>query len=121
MQYRVVIKVSELSKREKEQEYAEKVRMANERIEHQEIMGVEEKWKDLRDTVLECDTEVCGCRRVGQGTRNGSEWWNDKVRIAVLQKRKVFEEWLKKRTEQSLDEYNEGRRRVKAVVRGTKR
>ena len=91
MQCREVIKVSELSKRVKEQEYAEKVRMAYERIEHQEIRSVEEEWKDFRDAVLECATEVCGCRRVGQGIRKGGEWWNDKVRIAVVQKRKVFE------------------------------
>ena len=54
--------------------------------------------------MLKCVTEVCDCRRVGHGIRKESEWWNDKVRIAVLQKRKVFEQWLKKRTEQSLDE-----------------
>ena len=36
----------------KEQEYAEKVRMAHERIEHQEIMSVEEEWKDFRDAKI---------------------------------------------------------------------
>ena len=40
---REVIKVSELIKRGKEQEYAQKVRMAYERIEQQEIMSVEEE------------------------------------------------------------------------------
>ena len=47
-----IIKVSELSKRGKEQEYMEKVRMAYERIEQQEIKSVEEEWKVFRDTVL---------------------------------------------------------------------
>ena len=67
--------------------------------------------------MLECATEVCGCRRVGQRIRKGSEWWNDKVRIAVVQKKKVFEQWLQQGTEQAFDEYREERRRVKAVVR----
>ena len=73
MQCREVIEVSELNKRGKEQEYTEKVRMACERIEQQEIRSVEEEWKVFRDTVLKCATEVCGCRRVGQGIRKGSE------------------------------------------------
>ena len=89
-----MIKVSELNKRGKEQEYAEKARMAYERIEQQEIRSVEEEWKVFRDRVLKCATEVCGCRRVGQRIRKGSECWNEKVRLAVLQKRKIFEQWL---------------------------
>ena len=40
---REVIKVCEMSKRVKEQEYVSKVRMAYERIEHQEIKSIEEE------------------------------------------------------------------------------
>ena len=72
MQRMEVIKVSELIKRVKEQKYAEKVRMVYERIEHQEIRSVEEEWKEFRDAVLECATEVCGCRWVEQGIKKGS-------------------------------------------------
>ena len=99
MQCRELIKVSQLSKRKKEQEYAEKIKMAYERIDQQEIRSVEEKWKVYRDTLLKCATEVCGCRRVGQGITKGIEWWNDKVRIAVLQKKMIFELWLQQRLE----------------------
>ena len=74
VQCREKIKSSELSKRVKEQEYEEKVRMAYERIEHQEIMIVEEEWKEFRDAVLEYATEVYGCRREGQWIRKRSEW-----------------------------------------------
>ena len=58
---------------------------------------------------------------MGQKIRKGSELWNDKVRIAVLQKRKVFEQWLQQGTEQAFDEHREERRRVKVVVREEKR
>ena len=37
--------------------------------------------------------------------------------MAVIQKRKVFEQWLQQGTEQAFDEYREERRRVKAVAR----
>ena len=83
MHCREVIKVSELSKRGKELDYTEKVRMTYERIKQQEIKSVGEEWKVFRETVLKCATEVCGCRRVGHWIRKGSEWWNEKVRLAV--------------------------------------
>ena len=65
----------------REQEYEEKVRMAYKMIDHQEIKSVEEERREFRDTVLKCATEVCGCRRVGQGIRKGSERWKDNVRL----------------------------------------
>ena len=55
-------------------------------------------------------------RWVGQGIRKRSEWWDYKVRLAVLHKRRVFEQWLQKGTEQAFDEHREERRRVKALV-----
>ena len=53
----------------------------------------------------------------GQGKRKWNDWCNDKVRIAVLQKRTVFKQWLQQETEQSFEEYRKERRRVKAVVK----
>ena len=58
---------------------------------------------------------------VEQGKTKGSEWWNDKLRIAVLQKRKVFEPELQQGSEQALGEYREERGRVRAVVRERQR
>ena len=65
--------------------------MTYEKIVFQEIKSVEEELKELGDAVLKRAMEVCGCRLVRKGMRNGSEWWNDKVKSTVLQKRKVFE------------------------------
>ena len=52
MQCRKVINVYELSKTVNEQEFVDKVRMAYDVVEHQEIESVEEEWKELRDAVL---------------------------------------------------------------------
>ena len=60
---------------------------------------------------MECATEVCGCRHVGQVIRKGGKWWNDEARIAVVQNRKVFEQWLQRETEKAYDEYREKKRR----------
>ena len=79
----------------KEQEYVDKARIVYQRIEYQDMKSVdEEKWKEFRDAALKCASEVCGYRRVGQGITKGGEWWNDKVRNSVLQKRNVLEQLL---------------------------
>ena len=43
MKCREVTKISELSKKVKEQEYVDQVRMDREKLEHQEIKSVEEE------------------------------------------------------------------------------
>ena len=68
--------------------------------------------------MLKSATEVCCCRLVGQGTIKRSDRWNDKLRSAVVQKRKVFEQWLQ---QQAFDNYREERRKPKALVRKTKK
>ena len=80
------------------------------------IKSVEEDWKKFNDAVLKCATEVCGCGQVGRGIRKRRYRWNDKVRITVLPKRKVFKLWLQQESEKVFDEYKEERRIVKAVV-----
>ena len=121
VQCRELIKVSELSKRVNEQEYTEKVRMAYEKNERHEIRSVEDEWKELSDAVLKCATEVFVVVDGWQGIRKRSELWNDKLRIAVLQKRKIFEQWLQKGSEQAFDVHRKERRRAKTVVREAKR
>ena len=58
---------------------------------------------------------------MGQEIRKASERLNDKVRIAVLQKGKVFEQWQQQKSEQAFDKYSEERKSVQAVVREAER
>ena len=44
-----------------------KVSIAYERIELQEIKILEEKWKEFKNAVLKCPTEVCGFNWKGKG------------------------------------------------------
>ena len=32
----------------------------------------------------------CGVRRLGEGRKNGSEWWNDKIRKLIQKKREIY-------------------------------
>ena len=51
----------------------------------------------FRYIVKKCTKEVCGMRHVGKQRRKGSEWWSEEVGVAVAEKRRGFEEWLKRR------------------------
>ena len=44
-----------------------------------EKQGCDEKWADLKSSLLEVGEEVCGShyRKVGCGKHKGSEWWNE--------------------------------------------
>ena len=71
--------------------------------------------------MLKCTTEVYRCRLVWQGIRKWSEWRNKKLKNTVIQKIKAFEQWLQHRSEGVFDMYRDKRKRLKAVVRNTKR
>ena len=77
---RKVVKVKELTKKEKELEYKENIRRRWERVAVVERRGIEEEWRELKSGMVEGGVEVCGLQNVGCGKRKGSEWWNDNVK-----------------------------------------
>ena len=118
---REVVKVEELNKAEKEQEYQKRVKIEYERVRGREVGGVEEEWQLFRDTLSRTASEVCGKKRVGGYVRKGSEWWDDEVKSAVEGKRRAFEEWLSNRDARSYESYREKRNEVKRKVKEAKR
>ena len=115
------VKVSELCKREKELEYQEFVRSRWERVAVMEWRGFEEEWKDLKSSMLEGGVEVCGERKFGCGMRKGSEWWNDRVKEVVGEKKKAYEEWLQGQDRRLWEVYREKKNECRRVVRVAKR
>ncbi|WP_435362528.1 hypothetical protein, partial [Klebsiella pneumoniae] len=117
---REVLKVSELEKRDKLNEYQEKVTVKWNAVKDQENGDVEEEWQLFKSAVVGCAKEVCGMRRVGAGIRKGSEWWCEEVRIAVDDKRRAFEVWLQQKDEVSYERYKEKRNQASRAVRRAK-
>ena len=60
-------------------------------VKEREVGGVEEEWKQMKESVVQNTNEVCGKRCVGGGIRKGSEWWNE-VKKKVDEKKKTFGE-----------------------------
>ena len=114
------LKVSELSKREKVEEYQERLEREWTLVRDLERVDVEEEWQRFKSAVLECTERVCGMRRVGGGVRKGGEWWCEEVGVAVKGKKQAFEMWLQRKDEASYEAYKEKRRLVKRAVRNAK-
>ena len=117
----VAVKVSVLNESEKEREFVEKMSGEYEKVCERTKGEVEEEWESFREAIMRCATEVCGKRVFGRGVRRGSEWWNDRVREVVTEKRRAYERWLQRKDAEAYEQYREVRRRVKRVVREEKR
>ena len=59
-----------------------------------EVERVDKEWEKFRDIVIEWTNDVCGMRCVCGQRRKESEWWNEEVDRAVVEKRRAFKEWL---------------------------
>ena len=88
------MKVEELKKPEKKQEYQDKLKEAYDRVKEGEAGELEEEWGLMKESLVGHASDVCGKRFVGGCMRKGSEWWNEGVKVKVEEKKRAFEEWL---------------------------
>ena len=118
---RNLLKMNELNNRVKESAYQESLRGKYEVWKGGGGVNSVEEWEKFRDTVMECDNDMCGMRRLGGLGRKRSEWWNEEVGRAVAEKRRAFEEWLQRRDWVTYDRYRAQRVVVKRAVQVAKR
>ena len=118
---REVVKVEELKKPEKKQEYQEKLKVVYDGVKRRAVGEVEEEWKPMKESLVGSANEVCGKRFVGGCIRKGSEWWNEGVRKKVEEKRKAFEDWLQCGRRGKYQRYKALNVEVKQMVREAKR
>ena len=115
-----VVKVSELQKREKAEEYMERMNKDWMLWKERERGDIEEEWRVFKTAVMTRATEVCGMRRVGGGGRK-SEWWNEEVAEAVKDKSKAYQVLLQKGDAESRTEYKRQKRECERVVKQSKK
>ena len=84
---RNVFEVNELNNRVKEMAYQESLRGKCEVRRGGEVATVEKEWEKFRDIVMQGTNDVCGMRRVSGQRRKGSEWSNEEVGRAAVEKR----------------------------------
>ena len=52
-----------------------------------EVEDVEEEWNKLKIALVGVARSVCGVKKIGNGRRKGSEWWNDDLEKMVKRKK----------------------------------
>ena len=118
---REAVKVEELKKPEKRQEYQDGLKSAYDRVKEREVGELEEEWGLIKENFVGHASNVCGKRFVGGGMRKGSEWWNEGVKMKVEEKKKAFEEWLQCNSMEKYERYREKKVETKRKVEEEKR
>ena len=75
---REVVKVEDLKKPEKRQEYQDRLKGTYDRVKEREAGELEEEWGLIKKSFVGHVSDVCGKRFVGGRMRRGSEWWNER-------------------------------------------
>ena len=114
---RRVLKVGELGKEGKSEEFQELLNKDWRELRDQEVGDVEEEWGKFRTAVVGNAEKVCGMRRVGGGVKRGSEWWCQEVKEAIERKKKAFDVWLQRKTRTAYEHYKECRAQAKREVK----
>ena len=104
---REVVKVEELKKTEKKQEYQDKLKETYDGVKEREDGELEEEWRLMKESFVGHASDVCGKRFVGGCMRRGSEWWNEEVKMKGEEKKRAFEEWLRCNSTEKHERYRE--------------
>ncbi|WP_435325960.1 hypothetical protein, partial [Klebsiella pneumoniae] len=120
-----VRKVERLSEDGKREEYERAVEERLGRYELEQLRSVEGMNEKFVEGICAACEEVCGVRRRRKGVQ-GTAWWCDEVRVAVAQKKKAYEEWMRSRGQgeierQKREVYVQRKREVKRIVKESKR
>lgn len=82
-------------------------------------MNIEEKWKILKNSLVESATEVCGTSKTTIYKKQTS-WWTDEIKQQVKNKKKQWLKYLSSKIEVNYQLYKEQRKTVKKLVKEAK-
>ena len=115
-----IVKVSEFEKQEIRDAYRSMIEGEWLNVKDTRMLSVEDEWERFKSFVLSSAGESCGYKRIGRRGKK-SEWWDDEMRELVKDKRRLYEMYLRTRSEHDKNEYNRNNREVKYKVREKKR
>ena len=84
------------------------------------ILNVDEAWDSFKTVLLDTIREACGIKKTGGRNRKATAWWNEEVKDAIKEKKKLYKTWVKTKDEEDYIKYRLARRHSKKVVRTAK-
>ena len=83
-------------------------------------LSVEEAWNTFKTVLLDTMKEVCGTKKVGGRNKKATAWWNEEVKDAINEKKRLFKIWVKSRDVNDYTKYRLARRHSKRMVKAAK-
>lgn len=83
-------------------------------------MNVEETWKVFKGSVLLVLEEHCGKKKTGKSKGKATSWWNETVKAAVKEKKRLYKVWVKSKRDEDYENYRVARRACKTTVQAAK-
>ena len=83
-------------------------------------LNVEEAWNTFKEALLVTVKQACGSKKMGGRNRKATAWWNEEVKEAIKEKKKLFKKWVSSKKEEDYIKYRLARRQSKRVVKASK-
>lgn len=84
------------------------------------VMNVKETGNTFNTVLLDTLQKECGTRKDGNRIRKATAWWNDDIKEATKEKKKLFKIWTKSKQAEDYVQYRIARRHSKRVVTAEK-
>ena len=83
-------------------------------------MTAEEVWSVFKNTLTDTLGKTFGTKKTGKGQVKQTAWWNDTVKEAIKENKKLYKVWVKSKLEEDYGKYRLARRHIKRTVRMAK-
>lgn len=82
--------------------------------------NIEERWKLLKETLIQTAESLCGKRKINSGKKR-TDWWTQEIKDIVKKKKQAWKKFNNTKEENDRRKYIDIRNEVKAKVREAKR
>lgn len=83
--------------------------------------GVERKWKQLKDMMLQAAKESCGSSKITNKNIKKTKWWSKDLKRKIKEKKDKWKKYLVTRRKEDYEEYKNCRQQVKIKVKEAKK
>ena len=85
-----------------------------------DALSMDEAWSILKASLIETLSKACGVKKAGKGPVKKTPWWNDNVKEAIKDKKKLYKGWVRSKLEEDYIKYRLASRHCKRVVKEAK-
>ena len=85
-----------------------------------DALSMDKTWSILKAYLTETLSKACGVKKAGKGPAKKTPQWNDNVKEAIKDKKKLYKAWVRSKLEEDYIKYRLARRHCKGIVKEVK-